>query len=813
MPKFSGLAALALLQESGLDLPFIIVSGNIGEDIAVRRDEGRGERLHHQGQPDQARPGRGTGAARRQRSGASGSQTEDQLNESRQRLFETLENMNEGFFTLDHEWRFTYVNTEASKLWRKRPRRTDRTEASGTWRPAAVGTIFGSEYHRAVQGADNRSASKPSRPAQGIWVEVRAYPSDDGLVVYFHDITDRKKSQEQITRLTRLYSVLSKVNEAIIRIHEPEDTVPAGLPHRRRGRRLQDGLDRPDRSRRRAKCGPVASYGDSGGYLDDIKVYRRWTFRRARAPRAGRSPRETMSSARHRTRSDHASLARQGPAARFPVLRGLPPAGPARRSSALFTIYGANPQFFTDEETTLLTSLAEDVSFALDAMANEKKRKAAEQRTELMNALLGLFTRKVTRHEYLDAACTMIRDWSGFQHVGIRIEDPDRRIPFESCEGYNEAFLEEEGNLSLAHDHCICTRVIAGTPEPPDRAAMTPNGSFYSGDTTAFLSCLDQEQRTRYRGVCMRYGFNSLAVVPIRYRETPIGAIHLADERQGLAPRTSVVFLEQLAHIIGEAVFRFGIEDELRANYASLQKTSELLEKIFSTTHMLVVYLDRDFNFIRVNRAYAKAENNEPGYFIGRNYFDLCPDEALKGVFRQVVETGEPYFATERPFEYAGSHPGRTSYWDWSLLPVREADGMVSGLVFTLVDVTDRRSAEEKLREANAYNRNLIESSLDPLVTIGSDGTITDVNAATEMATGFLREELIGTDFSEYFTEPDKARAGYQQVFREGKVMDYALEIRHRSGGQRRYCTTRRCTATTRGRSSACSPPPATSRR
>jgi PAS domain S-box-containing protein len=68
-------------------------------------------------------------------------------------------------------------------------------------------------------------------------------------------------------------------------------------------------------------------------------------------------------------------------------------------------------------------------------------------------------------------------------------------------------------------------------------------------------------------------------------------------------------------------------------------------------------------------------------------------------------------------------------------------------------------------------------------VTIGPDGTVTDVNAATEAVTGFSREALVGTDFADYFTDPEKARAGYRQVFREGLVRDYALEIRRRDGG------------------------------
>ncbi|MGZ4960101.1 MAG: sensor histidine kinase [Methylomonas sp.] len=85
-------------------------------------------------------------------------------------------------------------------------------------------------------------------------------------------------------------------------------------------------------------------------------------------------------------------------------------------------------------------------------------------------------------------------------------------------------------------------------------------------------------------------------------------------------------------------------------------------------------------------------------------------------------------------------------------------------------------------RSAAQYSRSLIEASLDPLVTISPEGKITDVNKATEHVTGKNRRELIGTDFSDYFTEPDKARGGYRQVLREGSVTDYPLAIRHASG-------------------------------
>jgi PAS domain S-box-containing protein len=87
-----------------------------------------------------------------------------------------------------------------------------------------------------------------------------------------------------------------------------------------------------------------------------------------------------------------------------------------------------------------------------------------------------------------------------------------------------------------------------------------------------------------------------------------------------------------------------------------------------------------------------------------------------------------------------------------------------------------------ELRLASTYNRTLLEASLDPLVTIGPDGKITDVNPATEIMTGRSRAELLGTDFADYFTQPEKARVGYQQVFHEERIHDYELAVQHRDG-------------------------------
>lgn len=107
--------------------------------------------------------------------------------------------------------------------------------------------------------------------------------------------------------------------------------------------------------------------------------------------------------------------------------------------------------------------------------------------------------------------------------------------------------------------------------------------------------------------------------------------------------------------------------------------------------------------------------------------------------------------------------------------PIRDESRKLIGL-----SVIDRDITYQK--QVSQYARSLIEASLDPLVTINLDGKITDVNEATIKVTGVSREDLIGTDFSSYFTEPEKAREGYQLVFSKGTVTDYPLTIRHFNG-------------------------------
>lgn len=112
-----------------------------------------------------------------------------------------------------------------------------------------------------------------------------------------------------------------------------------------------------------------------------------------------------------------------------------------------------------------------------------------------------------------------------------------------------------------------------------------------------------------------------------------------------------------------------------------------------------------------------------------------------------------------------------------------DKNGKISGAIESIRDITAQKQAEKALRAAGEYRRTLIEAHIDPLVTIGSDRRISDVNAATEVLTGRTRESLIGTEFCSLFTEPECAESAYRKVVAGGTIREHALAVRQNDGG------------------------------
>lgn len=150
--------------------------------------------------------------------------------------------------------------------------------------------------------------------------------------------------------------------------------------------------------------------------------------------------------------------------------------------------------------------------------------------------------------------------------------------------------------------------------------------------------------------------------------------------------------------LIFAAFMTVALSRRQRAEQTALEQF-ELAEAFFNHSVSCLVVLDRDFNFLRVNEAYARACRREIGEFAGCNHFDMYPSET-KQIFEEVVRTKKPFETFERAFVFPDQPERGVTYWEWTLVPILDRQGEVEYLVFSLNEVTERKRAQESIEQS-----------------------------------------------------------------------------------------------------------------
>src|SRR6185295_7652753 len=150
-----------------------------------------------------------------------------------------------------------------------------------------------------------------------------------------------------------------------------------------------------------------------------------------------------------------------------------------------------------------------------------------------------------------------------------------------------------------------------------------------------------------------------------------------------------------------------------------------------------------------------------------KQYF-TDPDRADAGVKRTFAEG----FVTNYEL-ILKPKSGRKATVSFNASVFRAGDGRIQGIFASARDISEQARLQTQLAEQQAYNRSLIEASADAQFAIAPDGAITDVNEEATRLTGYSRKHLINSRFSEYFTDPDRARAGVLQTLNERRVIGY----------------------------------------
>lgn len=165
-------------------------------------------------------------------------------------------------------------------------------------------------------------------------------------------------------------------------------------------------------------------------------------------------------------------------------------------------------------------------------------------------------------------------------------------------------------------------------------------------------------------------------------------------------------------------------------------EAQQLMRAVLDNTQTLMVYMDTRFNIIYVNRAFTQLSGKEAEQYHGKNLFDVFPSQPMRPVLEHALVSGQPQ---------RGCFEDRLGWWDWCLVPIKNAAGGVEALLLTGENVTQRKQAEAALQASEKRFRDLVETSPNCILVV-QDGKYVYANPASTRLLGYTPEEFIGME-------------------------------------------------------------------
>ena len=387
------------------------------------------------------------------------------------------------------------------------------------------------------------------------------------------------------------------------------------------------------------------------------------------------------------------------------------------------------------------------------------EQKTAQEEREITIKLLSLINSRNQIHDLMKLVTGLLKDWSGCEAVGIRLQEGED-FPYFETNGFPDEFVQAENKLCSWNElgeplrdsqgrvylECMCGNIISGRFDP-SKPFFTKHGSFWSNCTTALLAgttSADRMAKTRNR--CNAAGYESVALVPLRTGEETFGLLQFNSKQKNKFTPEKISLLEHLADNLAIGLAQRKTEQALRE---SEKRFSSLFENMVEGFAYCKILLDKnkrttDFIYLDVNNAFEKLtglKNVE-----GKKVTEVIPgikesNPELFDIYGRVALTGKP----ERFEDYI---PALGIWFSVSAYsPAKEH------FVAIFSNITERKLAEEAIRVSEDKFRHVFDySAIGKSITFPSGEM--QVNKAFCKMLGYSQAELQGKKWQE-LTHPD----------------------------------------------------------
>ena len=371
------------------------------------------------------------------------------------------------------------------------------------------------------------------------------------------------------------------------------------------------------------------------------------------------------------------------------------------------------------------------------------QRRQAVKRQGLHSRVLSLLNSGGESRLLLENLLNEIKSYTGFDAVGIRLKEGDD-YPYFVQHGFDDEFVRQEMYLACAEDgtvqrdeagrpilECTCGLVLSGRP-PADSPFFTPEGSFFSNDTSSLLDLpLEQDPRHRPRNRCIDQGYRSVALIPLRSGDETIGLLQLNDSHTECFSVDMIQFFEQIGNSIGVALKRTRAEEALRAS-------EDKFRSIVDRVGIGVALISPEMEILELNRQMREwLPDVDPSQH--PICYQACNDPPRDSVCdncpaAKTFHDGKVHEATidAQRADSVRNYRVVTS-------PILNADGEVTAAIEMVEDMTERQRLETRMRQSE---------KLESMGTLAS-GVAHDINNSLAPMTLYTDVMLEENDIGE----------------------------------------------------------------
>ncbi len=411
--------------------------------------------------------------------------------------------------------------------------------------------------------------------------------------------------------------------------------------------------------------------------------------------------------------------------------------------------------------------------------------------SSLQIAIAGLLDARRPLGDTIDDTLSALKEAAGSDAVGVRLAEGDD-YPFVASVGYSDDFLATENTLTVCYPaggvgrnddgtvslECTCGLVLEGRTDPAD-PLFSPGGSAWTNDCREWLGIPEVEDpRSHPRSRCVRAGFRSVAIVPLRAGEEILGLIHLADRRTGRFSLETIGFYEGVGRAIGMALRSRRTERDLRDGGSRLRLTID-------EAPVGIVTVGPDMRFLGVNQAFCDFTGLSEEELKRMTISEITHPADLEigmAEIRSVLGGRQKNARVEKRYV----RPDGTVVWgqvDIGL--VGGDDGKTAYLLAIIQDVTPRKIAEAALRESEDKFRSTFAVAPDAMYVASlEEGRLLEVNGAFEQLFDMLPGEAAGRTTVDLgiFADAAERRRLVSAIESEGAVKDLEFSVSGKDG-------------------------------